>query len=134
MHMAYPMFIYVFYITLLGFYNFQTRKRHVQSKQVRLSYMKTYQGEAPEEMVTVARHFDNQFQVPMLFLITCLATHIFIGSNPISYAMAWAFIVTRVLHSYIHLTSNNVLRRAAAFFAGFAIVLAMWIYLIVKVA
>lgn len=127
MTMALPMTFYVFYIFLLGLFNFFTRFDSTKKKEVRISYFKDYIGEAPERVVVVGRHFDNQFQMPMLFLITCLATHVFQAGNSTASWLAWIFIASRIVHSYIHLTSNNVLRRAAAFFFGGFCMLAMWV-------
>ena len=127
MTMALPMAFYAFYIFSLGLLNFLTRKDHAKNKQVKLSYFRDYQGEAPERVVVVGRHFDNQFQMPMLFLITCLSTHVFDATGTAAIWLAWIFIVSRVLHSFIHLTSNNVIKRAIAFFLGAIFVLAMWV-------
>lgn len=127
MLMALPMGFYVFYIAALGIFNFLTRKSHAQKKSLRLSFFKTYQGEAPERVLVVGRHYDNQFELPMLFLITCLSTHIFQATGTLAIVVAWTFVVSRMIHSFIHLGSNNVLHRAFAFAVGLLCILVMWV-------
>ncbi len=127
MLMALPMATYVFYIVLLGILNFLTRLSSTKNRQVRVSYFKNYQGDAPENLIVIGRHFDNQFQVPLLFLVTCLSTHIFDATNSSAIWLAWLFIASRMIHSFVHLISNNVIRRAISYFVGILCVLGMWI-------
>lgn len=127
MAMALPMAFYTFYIFLIGLFNFFTRLDYTKRKEVRVSYFKGYQGEAPERVVVVGRHFDNQFEMPMLFFVTCLATYVFEATGTLAVGLAWTFVASRMIHSYIHLTSNNVIRRAIVFFFGALCVLAMWV-------
>jgi hypothetical protein len=48
-------------------------------------------------------------------------------------ALAWAYVACRALHSLIHLTYNNVFHRLAAFAAGYVVLLAIWIRLVLAV-
>lgn len=127
MLMALPMATYVFYIVLLGILNFITRLSSARKRQVHIKYFKTYQGEAPESVITIGRHFDNQFQVPLLFMLTCLSTHVFGATNSLAIWLSWIFIGSRMAHTFIHLTSNNVSRRGVSYLFGVLCVLGMWI-------
>ena len=77
-------------------------------------------------MKKVANNYQNQFEVPVLFyallpllLVTGLA-------DAVSVSLAWVFVASRLVHSYIHLGSNIVIRRFRVFVFGFAIVVVMW--------
>lgn len=123
-----PMAFYVFYIYLLAFLNFFTRRNSAVKRKVKLSFFKTYTGsEPPENVVVVGRHFDNQFQAPILFLISGLATYQVQGVNSFALGLAWAFVISRLIHSFIHLTTNNVIYRAAAYGAGITFIMGMWV-------
>ena len=37
------------------------------------------------------------------------------------------FVATRAVHSYVHLGSNNVRFRALSYFAGWIVIIAMWL-------
>ena len=42
--------------------------------------------------------------------------------------MSWVFVVTRLAHAGIFVTTNNVQQRSLAWFAGVLVLFAMWIY------
>ncbi len=110
---------------------FRSRVRAIKSGKIAPKYFKTYMGQAPEEKVIVmGRHYDNQFQVPVLFLITCAVCLAMNSVNVITVILAWVFVVSRLFHSWIHLGSNIVQRRAAAFAFGWLVILLLWAQLV----
>jgi len=56
----------------------------------------------------------------VLALITRKADMVFV-------VLAWMFVASRLVHAYIHTTSNKVLRRFQAFVVGVLILAVMWI-------
>lgn len=131
-----PMIFMVLYIITLGLATFLVRFKAIKSKQLHYAHFKVYDTknyDVPERIIRFGRHFDNQFQVPMLFLITCVVARttplMNNGALPI---LAWSFVATRIIHTYIHLGANNVRHRALSFFAGCMIVGAMWIYIAIQ--
>lgn len=127
-----PMALYVFYIWCIALYMFSSRLKAIKSKSVSFGYFKTYSGttQPPAEAVVIARHYDNQFQVPLLFFITC-AIHMIVGmTNTLTLALAWGFVVSRFLHGLVHLGSNNVRHRVAVFATGWLLLLGLWIQLV----
>jgi hypothetical protein len=76
-----------------------------------------------------ADNFRNLFETPVLFYVASLiifsaglicAAHL---------ALAWGYVVARYVHSYIHCTSNVVMRRFYAFVASCAMLVGMWLML-----
>jgi hypothetical protein len=47
--------------------------------------------------------------------------------------MSWIFVVLRIVHAYIHTTSNHVAHRFYAFLASNIVLLLMWIIFTVRV-
>jgi hypothetical protein len=47
--------------------------------------------------------------------------------------MSWVFVVTRLVHAGIFVTSNDVRYRSLAWFAGVLVLFAMWIYFALKI-
>lgn len=135
MTMIYPMAAMVFYIFGIGIMTFMVRKKAVSSKAVNFKYFRVYDvtsGAPPEFLIRVGRHYDNQMQLPLLFLITCLAC-MFHGLNGwITVSLAWAFVVSRMLHSFILLGSNNVLYRAQAYALGWILIVVLWIIIVTQ--
>ena len=122
---------YVFYLWGLAVYVFRARVAAVKSGSVNLSYFKAYQGEGPPNQALVAaQHYDNQFQVPMLFFATCCAQMIVGEVNIITCVLAWAFIATRVVHSWVHLGRNQLKKRILSFALGWLVILGLWAQLV----
>ena len=42
--------------------------------------------------------------------------------------LAWAFVISRIIHAYIHMSSNYVPARFRVFTVGFVIMVIMFIY------
>lgn len=119
---------YVFYMWLLAILNFRTRVGAIRSGQMSHKFFKTYSGEASDRVVVVGRHYDNQFQLPMLFFITlCLAME---TGNLLTVVLAWAFVASRLAHSFVHLGHNRIQSRVIAFAAGWLVILFMWAQLL----
>jgi hypothetical protein len=87
----------------------------------------------PGDVSLPNRDYMNLLELPVLFYAACL---VILASNRYDhagYTLAWAFVATRIVHSVIHLTYNNVLHRLLAFGAGVLIVATMWINLLLWV-
>lgn len=85
----------------------------------------------PEREHKVSNAFDNQFQLPVLFYVACLIA-IGFGATLLEVLLAAAFVVTRYVHAFIHVTSNNVVRRFAAYTAGLVLLCLFWLDLLVR--
>lgn len=84
----------------------------------------------PGDVSLANRHYMNLLELPLLFYVACLAQLATNQFDEVMLWLAWAFVVVRFVHSYIHLAYNNVLHRMYAFGAGVLIVLAMWLRLL----
>lgn len=128
----YPMIVYVIYLFALAIYIFRARVMAIKTGKASFKYFRAFTGETPPESLIVAgRHYDNQFQLPMLFLVTGVL-YIALGfAGPVSIIFAWIFVVSRVLHSWVHLGRNRVGQRAATFALGWIAIVAMWVPIIV---
>jgi len=85
----------------------------------------------PEREKKVSNAFDNQFQLPVLFYLACVVA-VFVGPTWFDLVLAWAFVVTRYVHAYIHATSNHVIQRFWAYASGLVILTLFWLVLIVQ--
>lgn len=78
------------------------------------------------------RNFMNLLEIPVLFYVVTLTLYVTGTVTPAAVALAWAFVGFRIIHSFIHLSYNNVFHRLLAFaFANFAL-LGMWVGLMLK--
>ena len=84
----------------------------------------------PEGEKRVSNAFDNQFQLPVLFYVAC-GLALYLGAGWIAVVLVWLFVVTRVVHALIFITSNIVPWRSFAYSAGFVCLALLWLWLIV---
>lgn len=77
-------------------------------------------------------NYNNLFELPVLFYVLCAFA---LATNHVPIwlvAMAWVFVLLRVIHSYIQCTYNKVMHRFFAFIVGFALLGIMWILFLVS--
>ncbi len=104
-----------------------SRRGEVKLKDIALS-----SDAYPRQARQVANSYANQFELPILFyLAIVLALLTRSGGWPMP-LLAWAFVASRLAHAFIHVTTNNVIRRFYAFSVGVVVLAAMWILLAVR--
>lgn len=74
-------------------------------------------------------NFRNLFELPVLFYALCLAHAVLGSSDAVDLALAWGFVVLRVVHSAIHLSYNRVMHRFAAYLLGALLLWVAWVRL-----
>ena len=82
-------------------------------------------GELPEQLIKVTHNYDNLLELPVLFYALCC---LLLANGQVELAqiiMAWLFVVSRYVHSYIHTTSNRLIPRLKVFALGVALLIAM---------
>ncbi len=129
--LIFPMAFYVLYIWCVTLYMFRVRIRAVKSGEVAIRYFKAYTGAPPTERTQlVARHYDNQFQVPMLFFAVGIL-HTFVARiDTVTVVLAWVFVLSRLAHAWVHLGSNRIQHRFKVFAAGWIVILLLWAQLV----
>lgn len=80
----------------------------------------------------LSNSFDNQFQLPVLFFVGALLALHLGAVSWVEVILAWAFVALRYVHAAIHVTTNNVEQRFAAYGAGLAVLVLFWLWLIIR--
>lgn len=104
-----------------------TRMRAAVAKRVHIKDFRY--GESPNvpgDVVLPNRDYMNLLELPVLFYAACLTLLATNRVDQTMLALAWVFVASRIVHSLIHLTYNNVLHRGAVFSFGVTIMFAMW--------
>jgi hypothetical protein len=81
----------------------------------------------------LSNNFDNQFQLPVLFFAGALLALAVGISGWFDVLLAWLFVALRYLHAVIHVTTNRVHRRFAAYTAGLAVLAVFWLWLVFRI-
>jgi hypothetical protein len=86
---------------------------------------------ASEQVIATSRNFDNQFQMPMLYLFSVLFCLQFGLADLTFVIMGAVFVVLRYWHTLVHIGSNNVRLRFRVFLLGCLVLWLIWIRLLV---
>lgn len=107
------------YIDRIG----EMRERHIHPQALATSE----QARSSLKLIAASDNFRNLFELPVLFYVLCLALAVSGLATPLFVAAAWAYVVLRALHSYIHVTYNKVMHRFYAYAAGSLWLFGLWV-------
>lgn len=88
----------------------------------------------PGDVSIPNRNLMNLLETPVLFYVACLIFCVTRSADGITLGFAWIYVVSRALHSLIHLTYNRVTHRLAAFVFGILMLIALWVRLFLALA
>jgi hypothetical protein len=114
---------------------FRTRMAQLRREKIRLQSVATSKDVV--EKLTDSRgadNFRNLFELPVLFYLGLVIAAQTAQVNWLTLTLAWLFVVTRIVHSYIQCTYNRVKHRFYAFVSGFFTLCAFWLVLAIGLA
>jgi hypothetical protein len=128
-----PLFVEVMLTFVLFFCLAPLRTRDFSSGAVKPDDVALREPNWPKRTTQFAYAFSNQFELPVLFYVLTILEYITHLAGVLFVVLAWIFVLFRLLHAYVHVTSN-IVRLRGTLFAVSAVVLAiMWIIYIVEV-
>ncbi len=110
--------IYISYIAIIGVVMFLKRYKAIKTREVKLKYFKDYVGESTYELEIFNNHFNNQFQLPLIFLILCVAQGLSDSVSLTTCVLSYVFVICRFFHTFFHLGSNKLVFRAISYVLG----------------
>lgn len=87
----------------------------------------------PEPVQQINNCIRNQFELPVLFYALALVLWSVGAAGVLAQALAWLFVVSRLVHAWIHTGSNYVPARRRAFTVGVLALMAMTLVALVGV-
>jgi hypothetical protein len=73
-----------------------------------------------------ADNFNNQFQLPVLFVLAVLVAHATGQGTALFVQLEWAFVATRLVHALIQWTYNRVVHRFTVYALGALVLWSTW--------
>ena len=127
MNILYPVFamtgLTLFCIARLGY----LRAAAVKQGHVDPRFFSLYRGyEEPEKLAAYSRHVVNLFETPVIFYVLVITAFITGQTGNIVIGLAWAYFGLRLIHSYVHLTSNVVPIRFQLFLISMLVLMVLW--------
>ena len=109
------------------------RKRVAEMKLKRIHPQRIRTRSKSKALLTdsesAADNFSNLFELPILFYTAILLTLILMVQDSILVILAWAFVISRYLHSFVHVNYNRVMHRFSVFVFSSFVLLAYWVRL-----
>jgi len=129
-----PVFVQVILTSVVMVLMGKRRIRAAKNKEISMAAFKTMNlTGANEQVIATSRNFDNQFQMPMLYLFSVLFT-LQLGLADLVYVIMGAcFVLLRVVHTVVHIGSNNVRLRFNVFLLGCLALWCIWLRLALQV-
>lgn len=125
---VWPMILMAFATMLIYIPLVRARIKSVTSGEVKPGVYKLNQGLAGYSL-QLNNALGNQYEAPVLFYAACLAAHVSGNATRLMVGLAFAYVIAKILHIVIHITSNKIPLRLAVFSISMAILLGMWITL-----
>lgn len=87
----------------------------------------------PPHVLQVANAAHNQLELPMLFYVLTILAIITRKADMLFLVLAWLFVVSRLAHAYVHVTSNRISIRGPVFGIGLLVLIIMWIVFMIEI-
>ena len=80
----------------------------------------------PQRTAQVSNAYSNQTELPTLFYVLTILAWFTHHAGTVFVALAWLFVILRVIQATIHVADNHVRRRGLAFILGAIVLAIMW--------
>jgi hypothetical protein len=128
-----PMSVLAFWTLFMLLLTIMSRVRAMRRGLARpIDFRYGESGTVPPDSTLPHRNYMNLLELPMLFYVVCVASYAMKQADGLTFMLASAFVGSRILHSLIHITYNNVLHRTLMFGVGVTILLLMWLRLLLS--
>lgn len=128
-----PLFVEVLltFGVMLGMMYFRTST--LKRGETRLQDIALREPNWPVQATKFGYAFANQFELPVLFYVLTILEIVTRHADLLFVALAWIFVLMRVLQATVHVTNNNVRVRGGFYGVGAIVLFIMWVIFIVRI-
>jgi hypothetical protein len=128
-----PVFVLVglIFALLLGMAG--ARRRALLGGDTKIRDIALGQPNWPARATQIGDCFRNQFELPVLFYVLIALALPLRHADLVIVLLSWVFVVTRLVHAGIFVTSNDFGQRSSAWLAGALVLFAMWLYFALRI-
>jgi hypothetical protein len=123
-----PLLLHVLLTVFVGWRSLQARMKAVERGQTKLDDIATNSNAWPSRVKKLGNNFDNQFETPTFWYAICILVVALKLEDYLFVALSWIFLLSRITHSYVQTTHNDVPSRMRLFLFGFAALVMMWLW------
>jgi hypothetical protein len=128
-----PVFVQVALTFVLLYWQGYVRVGHTRRGEVKIRDIALGQPNWPEQATKIGNAFLNQFQLPILFYVLVAFALLTRKADLAFVVLCWLFVLSRLVHAYVFVTTNRVSRRFYAFTVGSLTLLVMWVLFAIRV-
>ncbi len=128
-----PVFVQVALTFALLFWAGSVRVAAVRTGDVKMRDVALRQPNWPARAMQISNAYENQLELPLLFYLLVTIAFFTAHMTATLVVLSWLFVLSRLLHALIHVTTNEVRRRFFVFAAGAMILLLMWVLYLLDV-
>ena len=128
-----PLFVQVLLTFVLGFWTAYLRVQAVRSREVHPRDVALREPNWPPRVLKIAYAFQNQLELPLLFYVLAILAWSTKQADLLFLVLAWIFVVLRILHAAVHVSSNDLAQRAILFIAGAVVLAVMWLIFALRI-
>jgi hypothetical protein len=121
----YPLLIQVMLILLLYILLGIEKSKAVKAGTVDSKKAALHNDAWPDHVVRVSNNIANQFETPILFFVLSLVFFSLKSVDMTVLVLCSAYVASRIVHAYIHVTSNYVPKRRGVFMVGCVILIVL---------
>jgi len=125
-----PMFVQVGLTFVLLFWMGALRMRAIRRGEVHAHKVLLREPNWPPRVLQVANAYHNQLELPVLFYVVVLLAFMTRTLDVVLLVLSWMFVLARLAHAYVHVTTNRLDRRTGVFGVSAIALLLMWVIVI----
>jgi hypothetical protein len=121
----YPLLIQVMLVLLLYILLGIEKSKAVKAGTVDRKKAALHNDAWPDHVLRVSNNIANQFETPILFFVLSLVFFNLKAVDVTVLVLSCAYVASRIVHAYIHVTSNYVPKRRGVFMVGCVILIVL---------
>jgi hypothetical protein len=128
-----PLFVEVILTFVLLYWMAHLRTSAFRKGDIKAQNIALREPNWPPHITQVSNAYHNQLELPVLFYVLTILAWITRHADLLFVVLAWIFVLSRLVHAYIHVTDNNVNRRGPAFGLGALVLTIMWLIFMIRI-
>lgn len=133
MEILLPVFVQVLVTFMLLFWTAYLRTADLRGGEIKTRDIALRQPNWSPRTQQIGNAFHNQLELPILFYTLMILLLITRQADILMVTLAWIFVALRVVHVWIHVTTNRVRIRGPLFGIGALVLFIMWIIFMVRI-
>lgn len=121
----YPVIVLVLVTLLTYLHLLRVKVRENRAGRVNRERWTLHDDAWPDAVHQVNANLRNQFELPLVFYAVCFMLWALEAVGIVALVAAWLYVLTRLVHTAIHLGSNRMRPRARAFAASWWVLAVM---------